>query len=176
MTDSHDEAGLPAHLRQFQAAYDALPADARPAAVARWTRSAADADRRFEAALRLQARFGNGLERQWARDPNGPRLPAQELMILVAAAGDQRPGGDRPRPTASDVQDALALAVRARSDLDYQEERLIDLARSQTDDRRRLTWAEIAKALGMGSAQAAQQRYRRRAGDTDPLSPGDHDG
>jgi len=83
-------------------------------------------------------------------------------MALVTSAGSphRAAGDDRPRPGARDILDAVLQIAQARQDLEQQERQLLQLARSRADDRRPLTWAEIADALGLGSAQAAQQRYR----------------
>lgn len=152
--------GLPEHLAHLRPMYEALsPAD-RPAQVARWLALIDLARQRSAAALRLQARFGSALEREWARDPNGPRLSAQEVMAVTCGASYRGSADDRPRPTAGDLVDALRQVEQARLDLAMLEERLVELARTEADDRRRLPWAEIADALELGSAQAAQQRYR----------------
>jgi hypothetical protein len=54
--------------------------------------------------------------------------------------------------------DEFAEIAAARARLDERELDLIDRAR-----RRGATWAEIARALGLGSRQAAEQRHRRLA-------------
>ncbi|ABW14128.1 hypothetical protein Franean1_4761 [Parafrankia sp. EAN1pec] len=169
--------GLPERLANFRPVYEALPPADRPAHVARWTALIDAARQRSAAALRLQAWFGSADERQWAGDPNGPRLSAQELMAATrgAAMPYRGPDDDRPRPTAADLADALRQIDQARLDLAQLEERLVELARTEADDRRRLPWTEIADALGLASPQTAQQRYRhssRLHADTDAALTG----
>lgn len=55
-----------------------------------------------------------------------------------------------------DVLGALRQLPGERGQLDHAERALIDIAR-----RHGVTWAEIGRALGLGSAQAAQQRRKR---------------
>jgi hypothetical protein len=65
------------------------------------------------------------------------------------------------RPTAepADVEAttaALRLLPAARAEVDQVETALLLTARAEG-----MTWARIASAMGLGSAQAAQQRYDR---------------
>lgn len=55
-----------------------------------------------------------------------------------------------------DLLAAIALLPAARSELDQLEAGLLFVARAEG-----LTWAQIAKALGVRTAQAAQQRHDR---------------
>ena len=61
-------------------------------------------------------------------------------------------------PGAVLVTAALTLLPHVRAELDETELGLLTMARG-----RGLTWLEIAEALGLGSAQAAQQRHDRLA-------------
>ncbi|MFI9550042.1 hypothetical protein [Nonomuraea endophytica] len=112
-----------------------------------------------EAQLRLMARFGTDLERQWAADPaNSPRADADDLMHSVLAAGRQR-DQNPPNPTGQDLADALRMVPMARRDLDLLEHSLLRAAREAG-----LRWRDIAGALGLDSPQAAQQRLARLDG------------
>lgn len=55
-----------------------------------------------------------------------------------------------------DMVDALTCLVRLRADLDRAEEQLITLAREH-----RVSWQQVAGALGLRSRQAAEQRWLR---------------
>jgi hypothetical protein len=54
---------------------------------------------------------------------------------------------------------ALTLLTAARAELDQTEAALLFTARSQ-----RLSWSRISRAMGLGSPQAAQQRFDRVSG------------
>jgi hypothetical protein len=58
--------------------------------------------------------------------------------------------------TACDVLDALRQVTGEREQLDRAERELIGMAR-----RHGVTWSKIGRALGVGTAQAAQQRRKR---------------
>jgi hypothetical protein len=64
-------------------------------------------------------------------------------------------------PTVDDVMDALARLAHVRNDIDRVERELIGAARD-----RHVTWPDIATALGLGSRQAAEQRWLRLRGAT----------
>lgn len=64
-------------------------------------------------------------------------------------------GQDEPASTR-DLLDALRQVMDQRDRLDRAERALIDMAR-----RRGITWSRIGRALGAGTAQAAQQRRKR---------------
>lgn len=79
------------------------------------------------------------------------------------------PVRDEPSVSAQDVLDALSQVKAARDQLDHAERTLIDMARS-----RGVTWLNIGQALGVATAQAAQQRRKRLgnpAGADDPPGP-----
>lgn len=82
-----------------------------------------------------------------------------------AQARRDHPVRDEPPVSAQDVLDALYQVKAERGRLDSAERALIDMAR-----RRGTTWLKISRALGVGTAQAAQQR-RKRLGD--PAGAGD---
>jgi hypothetical protein len=58
----------------------------------------------------------------------------------------------------ADLTAALSLVPSARAELDQLEASLLLIARGQG-----MTWQELAFGLGLGSAQAARQRYERLA-------------
>lgn len=58
---------------------------------------------------------------------------------------------------------ALALLAAARAEADQAEAALLFTARAQG-----LSWPRISQAMGLRSAQAAQQRFGRVAGRADP--------
>lgn len=60
------------------------------------------------------------------------------------------------RPTAADALGALPLLSELRADLDRAEQQLMAIAREQG-----ASWREVAAALGLGSRQAAEQRWLR---------------
>jgi hypothetical protein len=76
-----------------------------------------------------------------------------------ARAWQSYPVRDEPSISAQDVLDALYQIKAGHDRLDHAERALIDMARG-----RGVTWLTISQALGVGTAQAAQQR-RKRLGD-----------
>lgn len=58
--------------------------------------------------------------------------------------------------TDDDVQATLALLPAARAEVEQAEAAVLFLARAQG-----LSWGRIARAMGLGSAQAALQRFDR---------------
>ena len=62
----------------------------------------------------------------------------------------------------NDVLAALSLLSAARAEVDQVEAALLFAARA-----RGLSWPRIAQAMGLGSAQAAQQRFDRISGRVD---------
>ncbi len=65
-------------------------------------------------------------------------------------------GGDQGALTGDQVAAGLALLPAAREELDQVEAAMLFTARAEG-----LSWARIARAMGLGSAQAAVQRYER---------------
>lgn len=66
------------------------------------------------------------------------------------------PGGVARAVIIQDVADALAIVAALRVELDRHELALIKIGRKQ-----RLSWAELARLLGLKSRQAAEQRKLR---------------
>ena len=73
------------------------------------------------------------------------------LLSGVAVLEDGEPEVDR-----ADITAALSLMPRARAEMEELEAGLLRMARG-----RGMTWPEIAFGLGLGSPQAARQRYER---------------
>lgn len=88
-------------------------------------------------------------------------MPSLNDLALV------RQTADAADPSAEQVLDALSRLAGVRRDLDRLERALIDSARERS-----LGWPSIAAALGLGSRQAAEQRWLRLNGDAtrDPRS------
>ncbi len=101
---------------------------------------------------RLTARGGKDLPRlPWL----APRQPHDAVTLIRQAlwrANTERGALDLP----DDLLAAIALLAAARAELDQIEAGLLFVARAEG-----LTWAEIARALGLRTAQAAQQRHER---------------
>ncbi|MER6596284.1 DNA-binding protein [Micromonospora purpureochromogenes] len=80
---------------------------------------------------------------------------AVALVTALAAGGAERESGEEPVDEA-DLTAALTLLPHLRAELDTLEAGLLTLARG-----RGMTWQAIAFGLGLGSAQAAKQRFER---------------
>ncbi len=101
----------------------------------------------------------------------------QQLLGAGAAALPRMPWlGRRQPPSATDLIEfalwrndtgadnllaALTLLPAARADVDQTEAALLFSARA-----RGLSWSQISRAMGLGSPQAAQQRFGRITGRT----------
>lgn len=82
---------------------------------------------------------------------------AVALVTGLAAGGAQLEPGEAPVDEA-DLTAALTLVPYVRTEIDTLELGLLTLARG-----RGMTWQAIAFGLGLGSAQAAKQRFERLA-------------
>ncbi|RJT75622.1 sigma-70 family RNA polymerase sigma factor [Arthrobacter cheniae] len=108
---------------------------------------AADLDR-FRATLKQAG--ADGLPRRpWQH----PRQPASDTDLVWFAAWSAR---DVETTDQAVLRAGLRLLAAARAELDQVESGLLFAARDAE-----MTWPEIAEALGLGSAQAAQQRLSR---------------
>jgi hypothetical protein len=67
--------------------------------------------------------------------------------------------------TEPEVEAALTLVPAARAEVEQLEVALLFTARAQG-----LSWGRIARAMGLGSAQAALQRFDRLSGRVNPRS------
>jgi DNA-binding CsgD family transcriptional regulator len=89
----------------------------------------------------------------------GAGKSSRGMLNAVVSAGHAEPA------SACDVLAALHQVIGERERLDRTERELIDMAR-----RHGVTWSKIGGALGVGTAQAAQQR-RKRLGRAPRSSP-----
>lgn len=89
-------------------------------------------------------------------------LPRWCRRLTAALAGEQGCTARNVRDVA-DLTAALTLMPRVRAEIDQIEAALLMITRA-----RGMTWQEIAFGLGLGSAQAARQRYERLAVRTAP--------
>ncbi|MDG4767345.1 DNA-binding protein [Solwaraspora sp. WMMD406] len=80
-------------------------------------------------------------------------------LVLALAVGGATSEAGEPALDQSDLVAALTLVAPVRADLDAIELGLLEAAR-----QRGLTWQAIAFGLGLGTAQAARQRYERISG------------
>jgi len=126
----------------------------------------ARAEREYTALFRIHQRHADDP----ARRARGRHLPvitpgeAVRLVVLLAAGGVE--DGEDPVDT-DDVTAALTLMPNVRAEVDQLEESLLLMARGQG-----MTWQEMAFWLGLGSAQAARQRYERLTRRTAAGQPG----
>ncbi|MCL7375474.1 DNA-binding protein [Streptomyces sp. 35G-GA-8] len=82
-------------------------------------------------------------------------------LVSFLLSGAARPDEGEPPVDHADITAALSLIPLARGDMDELEAGLLKMARG-----REMTWQEIAFGLGLGTPQAARQRYERLAGRT----------
>lgn len=113
-------------------------------------------------------------DHEWAAREHGAR---QRLMNAGASSLPRPPWLHRSQPLASidlvrfavwrgqtgvinddDVEAAITLLADARSEMEQLETAMLFTARAQG-----WSWARIARHMGLGSAQAALQRYDRLA-------------
>ncbi|MEH1100774.1 DNA-binding protein [Micromonospora sp. CPCC 205561] len=117
----------------------------------------ARAHRTYDALHRIAGRHA-GTETRRRRHTN-PYLPdayeAVALVTALAAGGAETEPAEEPVDEA-DLVAALTLMPHLRAEIDAMEAGLLTLARG-----RGLTWQQIAYGLGLGSAQAAKQRFER---------------
>ena len=83
--------------------------------------------------------------------------PAEAVRLLVGlAAGSLVTEDGEDAVDAADLTAALTLMPVVRAEVDQLEASLLMIARGQG-----MTWRQLAFGLGLGSAQAARQRYER---------------
>lgn len=117
----------------------------------------ARAERTYAALQRISERHADTEARR--RRHTNPYLPdsyeAVALVTGLAAGGAELEPGEEPVDDA-DLIAALTLVPHVRAEVDTMELGLLTLARA-----RGMTWQAIAFGLGLGSAQAAKQRFER---------------
>ncbi|MEV4483903.1 DNA-binding protein [Micromonospora coxensis] len=117
----------------------------------------ARAERTYAALQRLTERHA-GTDARRRRHTNPYVADPWEAVAVVtalAAGGAELEPGEEP-VDGDDLTAALTLLPHLRAEMDTLEAGLLTLARD-----RGLTWQAIAYGLGLGSAQAAKQRYER---------------
>lgn len=97
-------------------------------------------------------------DEQRRRQVNPSTLGPHEAIRLVSflLSGAALPVDGEPEVDRADITAALSLMPLARGEMDELEAGLLQMARG-----RGMTWPEIAFSLGLGTPQAARQRYER---------------
>jgi hypothetical protein len=116
-------------------------------------------EREYAALFRIHQRHADTPARR-ARPGDAPMVgPSEAVRLLVSlAAGSAVVEDGEDDVDAADLTAALTLMPKVRAEVDELEASLLIIARSQG-----MTWQELAFWLGLGSAQAARQRYQRLA-------------
>ncbi|MPY56423.1 DNA-binding protein [Streptomyces spongiae] len=86
----------------------------------------------------------------------GPHEAVRLVSFLLSGAA--LPDDGEPEVDRADITAALSLVPLVRGEMDELEAGLLQMARG-----RGMTWQEIAFGLGLGTPQAARQRYERLA-------------
>ncbi|MEU7636645.1 DNA-binding protein [Streptomyces sp. NPDC039016] len=89
----------------------------------------------------------------------GPHEAVRLVSFLLSGAALLQDG--EPEVDRADVTAALSLVPMVRGEMDELEAGLLQMARG-----RGMTWQEISFGLGLGTPQAARQRYERLVGRT----------
>ncbi|HEY5395543.1 MAG TPA: DNA-binding protein [Trebonia sp.] len=132
----------------------------------------ARAERENAALFRIHQRHADTAARR-----DRARLPVlvgseEAVRLLVGlAAGSYMVEEDEEPVDAADLTAALSLIPRVRAEVDQLEASLLLIARGQG-----MTWQQLAFGLGLGSAQAARQRYERLTRRSAPAPASDGDG
>lgn len=127
----------------------------------------ARAHRNHAALSRISERHGatDGRRRRWSH-PTALDPYEAVCLVMALAGGSALLEPDEDPLDQADLTAALTLIPHLRGDLDTLEAGLLSLARS-----RGLTWQAIAFGLGLGTAQAARQRFERLTGRTRSTPP-----
>ncbi|MFV0132145.1 DNA-binding protein [Streptomyces sp. HMX87] len=86
----------------------------------------------------------------------GPHEAVRLVAFLLSGAAQLQDG--EPEVDRADITAALSLVPLMRGEMDELEAGLLQMARG-----RGMTWHELAFGLGLGTPQAARQRYERLA-------------
>lgn len=105
-----------------------------------------------QARQRLMARGGSDLPALPWLAPGQPHDAVTLIRQVLWRLGAERDRLELP----DDLCAAIGLLASARAEVDGLEAGLLFVARAEG-----LTWAQIAEALGLHTAQAAQQRHER---------------
>ncbi|MER5259763.1 DNA-binding protein [Streptomyces sp. NPDC002855] len=117
--------------------------------------------------FRIAERHAATDEQRW-RQVNSRIISPHEAVRIVTflMTGIAQPAEGEPEVDHADITAALTLMPAARGEMDDVESALLQMARG-----RGMTWPQIAFGLGLGTPQAARQRYERLVGRTAPLDP-----
>lgn len=116
----------------------------------------ARAHRNYAALMRIAERHaGTNARRRRYAHPDVPDAYEAATLVMALAGGAELEPGEEPVDQA-DLMAALTLIPHVRAEVDALEVGLLQTARG-----RGMTWQAIAFGLGLGSAQAARQRYER---------------
>ncbi|MCZ7438317.1 DNA-binding protein [Micromonospora sp. WMMC241] len=116
----------------------------------------ARAHRNYAALLRIAERHaGTDSRRRRYAHPDVPDAYEAATLVMALAGGAELDTGEEPVDQA-DLMAALTLIPHVRAEVDVLEAGLLQVARG-----RGMTWQAIAFGLGLGSAQAARQRFER---------------
>jgi hypothetical protein len=115
--------------------------------------SGARAEREYTALFRIQERHADTPARRDRGRHPAMIGPGEAVRLLVGLAAGSLVAEDGEE--AVDAAD-LTLMPLVRAEIDQLEASLLMIARGQG-----MTWQELAFGLGLGSAQAARQRYER---------------
>jgi hypothetical protein len=121
-------------------------------------------EREYAAIFRIHQRHADTPARR-DRPGHTPMVGPGEAVRLLAslAAGSSVIEDGEDDVDAADLTAALTLMPKVRAEVDELEASLLIIARAQG-----MTWQELAFWMGLGSAQAARQRYERLALRTAP--------
>lgn len=122
----------------------------------------ARAHRVYASLLRIAERHA-ATDAQRRRQVHPSVIGPHEAVRLVAflLSGAAQPDDGEPEVDRADITAALSLVPLVRGEMDELETGLLQMARG-----RGMTWQEIAFGLGLGTPQAARQRYERLASRT----------
>ncbi|KUL44690.1 DNA-binding protein [Streptomyces sp. NRRL F-4489] len=124
----------------------------------------ARAQRVYASLFRIAERHA-ATDQQRHRQVNPSLLGPHEAVRLVSLllSGTAQLDDGEPEVDHADITAALSLVPLVRGELDELETGLLQMARG-----RGMTWQEIAFGLGLGTPQAARQRYERLASRATP--------
>ncbi|MFB6961434.1 DNA-binding protein [Streptomyces sp. NPDC056309] len=119
----------------------------------------ARAQRVYASLLRIAERHA-ATDEQRRRQVHPSVIAPHEAVRLVSflLSGAAQPDDGEPEVDRADITAALSLVPLVRGEMDELETGLLQMARG-----RGMTWQEIAFGLGLGTPQAARQRYERLA-------------
>ena len=119
----------------------------------------ARAHRVYASLFRIAERHAT-TDKQRHRQVHPSVIAPHEAVRLVSflLSGAALPDDGEPEVDHADITAALSLVPLVRGEMDELETGLLQMARG-----RGMTWQEIAFGLGLGTPQAARQRYERLA-------------